>query len=126
MQVRSGSRSELSHRRGAASTRQLPLKRPPSIHARSGASPRNARFQAPSKHIVSEALKALAGFFALAMERGELRRADPHVTAAQFTALVMAEAGPRLYQADPAPLTLKQIRAMVRRGVDMFFNGAAP
>lgn len=73
----------------------------------------------------AEALKALAGFFALAMERGELRRADPHVTAAQFTALVMAEAGPRLYQADPAPLTLKQIRAMVRRGVDLFFNGAA-
>jgi hypothetical protein len=42
-----------------------------------------------------------------------------------FTALVMAETDVRLYQRDPPPLTLKQIRAMVGRGVEMFMRGAA-
>jgi AcrR family transcriptional regulator len=70
------------------------------------------------------AMKAIAELMKAAMERGELRRADPKVTAAHFTALVMAEADKRLYQRDPPPLTLKEVRQMVGRGVDMFMRGA--
>jgi len=71
------------------------------------------------------AMTAIAKLMSAAMDRGELRRSDPKVTAAHFTALVMAEADARLYQRDPPPLTLKQIRQMVGRGVDLFMRGAA-
>jgi hypothetical protein len=74
----------------------------------------------------AEAMEAVAGLMAAAMDRGELRRSDPKVAAKHFTALVMAETDVRLYQREPPPLTLKQIRAMVGRGVEMFMRGAAP
>jgi len=72
------------------------------------------------------AMEAIAGLMTAAMDRGELRRSDPKVAAMHFTALVTAETDVRLYQKDPPPLTLKQIRAMVSRGVEMFMRGAAP
>jgi len=73
----------------------------------------------------AEALKALAGVFEAAMARGDLRRADPQVTANQFMALVTAEINAYLFETDPQPLAPEQIRAMVGRAVAMFFHGAA-
>jgi AcrR family transcriptional regulator len=74
----------------------------------------------------SESVSALAALFASAMDRGDLRKADPRVTAMQFTALVTAEIGLRVYQRDPPRVAIRQIRQMVRRAVDVFFEGAAP
>jgi len=68
--------------------------------------------------------EAVAALMAHAMERGEIRRADPKVLAAHFTALVMAETSSRLYQIDPAPMALDDIRLMVRRAVETFLLGA--
>lgn len=73
----------------------------------------------------AEYVRTLAGFMDSAMQRGELRRLDPHVAALQFTALVTAETQLRLYQANPEPVPVEQIRVMVQRGVDMFLAGAA-
>ena len=70
--------------------------------------------------------EALAALFARAIERGELRRADPRVLAAHFSALVTSETSSRLYQMDPAPMALKDVRRMVRRAVETFLLGAAP
>ena len=70
--------------------------------------------------------EALAALFERAIERGELRRADPRVLAAHFSALVTSETSNRLYQMDPAPMALKDIRRMVRRAVETFLLGAAP
>ena len=70
--------------------------------------------------------EAVAALFARAIERGELRRADPKVLAAHFTALVTSETSNRLYQMDPAPMALDDIRGMVRRAVETFLLGAAP
>ncbi|RSZ39579.1 MULTISPECIES: TetR/AcrR family transcriptional regulator [unclassified Variovorax] len=71
-------------------------------------------------------LRTLAGFMDSAMQRGELRRLDPHVTALQFTSLVTAETQLRLYQSNPDPVSTDQIHEMVRRAVDMFLAGAVP
>ena len=70
--------------------------------------------------------EALAALFERAIERGELRRADPKVLAAHFSALVTSETSNRLYQMDPAPMALKDIHRMVRRAVETFLLGAAP
>jgi hypothetical protein len=48
------------------------------------------------------------------------------VLAAHFTALVTSETGHRLYQIDPAPMALAEVRQMVSRAVDTFLQGAAP
>ncbi len=70
--------------------------------------------------------EALAALFERAIGRGELRRADPKVLAAHFSALVTSETSSRLYQMDPAPIALKDIRRMVRRAVETFLLGSAP
>ena len=70
--------------------------------------------------------EALAALFERAIERGELRRADPKVLAAHFTALVTSETSNRLYQMDPPPMALDDIRLMVHRAVETFLLGAAP
>jgi AcrR family transcriptional regulator len=69
---------------------------------------------------------AVAGLFEAAIERGELRRADPKVLATQFTSLLTAETSPRLYERNPPPVAPEEIRAMVRRAVDTFLFGATP
>ncbi|WP_413739280.1 TetR/AcrR family transcriptional regulator C-terminal domain-containing protein [Sodalis sp. RH21] len=73
----------------------------------------------------SESIEVLSALLAAAMERGELRRADPHITALQFLALVTAESEVRLYQRNPQPLERDRIRQMVDRAVNMFLRGAA-
>ena len=70
--------------------------------------------------------EALGALFERAIERGELRRANPKVLAAHFTALVTSETSNRLYQMDPTPMALDDIRLMVRRAVETFLLGAAP
>lgn len=74
----------------------------------------------------AELLRAVAEFMGAAMERGQLRRADPYVTALQFTALATAETQQRLYEVNPPPVSQEQVREMVGRAVDMFLAGAAP
>ena len=61
-----------------------------------------------------------------AIERGELRRVDPKALAQQFGALLTSETSNRLYQRDPLPVPLDEIRRMVRRAVETFLYGAAP
>ena len=73
-----------------------------------------------------ECMSALAQLFASAMERGELRKADPRLTASQFTSLVTAEVQLRIYQRDPPLLTLRQVRQMAKSAVELFFRGAGP
>jgi len=73
----------------------------------------------------AEYVEKLAQLLARAVERGELRRLDPKVAASQFLALLTAETNTRVYQVAPPPLTVAQIRGMVRRAVEMFLLGAA-
>ena len=73
-----------------------------------------------------QSLVRLAAVLAAAMERGDMRRADPHVTAAQFLALVTAEVDERLYLRNPPPLSLNDIGLMVERATAMFFAATRP
>lgn len=73
----------------------------------------------------TEGIAALARLFSAAMARGWLHKADPKTRALQFLALITAEINARVYQRDPAPLSLARIRAMVGRAVAMFLHGAA-
>jgi AcrR family transcriptional regulator len=73
-----------------------------------------------------EANAALAGVLASAMKRGELRKANPELTASQFTSLVVAETSSRLLERDPKPMTIAQIRKIAKRATDFFFNGMQP
>lgn len=70
-----------------------------------------------------EAIQALAGFMAIAMEKGQLAQADALLRAQQFLALVTAETNMRLYQQNPAPLEIAEIRQLVLKAVDMFLRG---
>jgi len=73
-----------------------------------------------------ECVNALSTLLQREMDQGMLRKADPGVMAAYFLGLVSAEVEPRLYQRDPPPLSLQQIREMVERATEMFLAGAAP
>lgn len=72
-----------------------------------------------------ECIKALARLIKKAMDRKELRHADPELMAQYFLSLVTAESEVRIYQHHPAPLSSQQIRNMVDRAVQMFLGGAA-
>ncbi|MBC3919621.1 TetR/AcrR family transcriptional regulator [Undibacterium sp. CY18W] len=72
----------------------------------------------------AEAINAIAELLKAAMERGELRQADPKITALQFMALVTAENDMRLFQRDPPPVATEQVRAMVDRAIEAFLRGA--
>lgn len=71
-----------------------------------------------------ESVEILATFLASAMERGQLAQADAHLRALQFLALVTAQTNARVYQRNPAPLEIAEIRQMVSSAVDMFLRGA--
>ncbi|CAN5552587.1 TetR/AcrR family transcriptional regulator TvrR [soil metagenome] len=73
-----------------------------------------------------ECVMALSALLKAAMDRGDLRSADPEIMALHFLGLVTAETGIRLYQRNPPRLSAVQTRAMVERAVDMFMGGAAP
>jgi AcrR family transcriptional regulator len=72
-----------------------------------------------------EAVVALSILLKKAMDRGELRTANPEVMAQYFLGLVSAEIETRLFQRDPPPLSNQQIRGLVERAVEMFLTGAA-
>jgi AcrR family transcriptional regulator len=74
----------------------------------------------------SESVAAVAKVLGAAMDRRELRKADARVSAHQFLALITAEIEVRVYQRDPPPLSLRRIRVLVKRAVEMFLLGAAP
>lgn len=73
-----------------------------------------------------QSLARLATVLASAMERGDMRPADAHVTATQFLALVTAEVDERLFLRNPPPLSPAQIEAMVARATAMFFAATRP
>ena len=73
-----------------------------------------------------EANAALAEVLARAMKRGELRKADPKLTAGQFTSLVVAETSSRVLERNPKPMSVAQIRKIAKRATDFFFNGMRP
>ena len=72
-----------------------------------------------------ECIAGLSVLLKKAMDCGKLRASDPQILALYFLGLVSAETEIRLYQRDPPPLSLEQIRAIVGRAVDMFLAGAA-
>lgn len=67
---------------------------------------------------VAEALQA-------AMERGQLRRADPIVAAQHLLALINAEVQDRWFYRDKPPLTPVKARQMAERSIDVFLRGYA-
>ncbi|WP_332854467.1 TetR/AcrR family transcriptional regulator [Duganella sp. S19_KUP01_CR8] len=71
-------------------------------------------------------VETLAALLSGAMDRGDIRQADPTITAQQFLSLLTAEVDVRLYQRDPPPLSQQEIRQVVQRATDMFFAGATP
>lgn len=73
-----------------------------------------------------EATAALSRVLSSAMKRGELRKADPELTASQFTSLVIAETNSRILERDPKPMTIAQIRKIAKRATDFFFNAMRP
>lgn len=73
----------------------------------------------------SECVEVLASFLKVAMDKGQLAEADPRLRAIQFLALVTAETDMRIFQRDPEPLNLEQIRLLVSNAVDMFLRGGA-
>lgn len=74
----------------------------------------------------SECIAAISSVLGEAMDRGELRRADPRVAALQFTSLLTAETEMRIYQQEPPAITHAQIGEMVVRAVEQFLFGASP
>jgi len=74
----------------------------------------------------SESIAMLASVLESAMARGEIRRADATVAAQQYMALMTAEVSQRVFQRDPAVLSLKEIQQMVARAADLFFAGMTP
>lgn len=73
----------------------------------------------------TQCIEALAKLMAHGMERGDLRKLDPHVGAQQFLSLLTAEVNARMYLPSPPFLETAQIRQMVVRAVDAFLLGAA-
>ena len=67
----------------------------------------------------------LAGYLGLAMNRGELRRADARLAAAQFLAVIVADLQLRLAMGLPAPSRTEQ-RNVVTAGVEMFVRAYQP
>jgi AcrR family transcriptional regulator len=72
----------------------------------------------------SECMSALTKVLKRSMDEGLIRRANPVVAANQFTALITAETDQRLFEVNPAPASLRTIKKMAERAVDMFLNGA--
>lgn len=70
-----------------------------------------------------QCIDALAKFMALAMKNGDIRKADPQVTAMQFMSLLTAEINARLYLSDPPPVAAAEIHRKVERAADFFLMG---
>lgn len=75
---------------------------------------------------VSESMGTLSVVLAEAMSKGELTEGDPVTRAAQFTALVKAEADAMILKRDLPHYSTAKINQMVRNGVHLFLYGALP
>ncbi|HHS9578305.1 TPA: TetR/AcrR family transcriptional regulator [Raoultella planticola] len=75
---------------------------------------------------ISESMGTLSMLMAEAMRKGELTEGDPVIRAAQFTALVKAEADAMILKRDLPRYTSAQINLMARKGVHLFLYGALP
>lgn len=73
-----------------------------------------------------QSIEALANFMGIAMKNGDIRKADPQVTAMQFMSLLTAEIGARIFLRDSPPVAAAEIHRKVERAVDFFLMGAAP
>lgn len=72
----------------------------------------------------SECMSVLTKVLKRSMDEGLIRRVNPVVAANQLTALITAETDQRLFEVNPAPVSLRTIKKMAERAVDMFLNGA--
>jgi TetR/AcrR family transcriptional regulator, mexJK operon transcriptional repressor len=63
----------------------------------------------------------LAGYLSLAMKRGELRKANPRIAAAQFLAVIVGDLQLRLAMGLDPPSRAEQ-RSVVTAGVEMFLR----
>jgi AcrR family transcriptional regulator len=71
----------------------------------------------------AQGLLLLAGALRAAMDRGELREADPLTAAQHFEGLLTSETNPRLFQQNPAPVTERQASLIAERAANAFLNG---
>lgn len=67
----------------------------------------------------------LAGYLAQAMKRGELRKANPRLAAAQFLAVIVGDLQLRMAMGLPSPSRAEQ-RNVAKAGVDMFIRAYEP
>lgn len=74
----------------------------------------------------AESINLLGRLLAAFMEKGQLRKADAHVSAQQLLALVTAEVNARLYQRAPAKVSKAEVRRMSERAIETFLFGMAP
>jgi AcrR family transcriptional regulator len=72
-----------------------------------------------------ESVEKLSVLMSAAMDRQELRLADPLLKATQFLSLLTAEIDMRVFQRELQPVSLSRIREMVSNAVTMFLAGAA-
>jgi AcrR family transcriptional regulator len=61
-----------------------------------------------------------------AMERGEIRKADPWTAAQHYRGLLETDAAERAFLSFPTPLTDELLHKAVREGVDAFMRAYAP
>lgn len=70
----------------------------------------------------TKGMQVTAHFFEQAMSAGQIRRADPHVVAAHFRALLESEVCESGLFNARAELTAKEMKAAVARAVDVFIR----
>lgn len=75
---------------------------------------------------IRESMETLGRVLGEAVQKGELREAEPMLLASQFTALVKAETDVLLLRRDIPLFSPQQIAQMVSRAVRLFLYGAAP
>ncbi len=75
---------------------------------------------------ISESMGTLSMLMAEAMRKGELTEGDPVIRAAQFTALVKAEADAMILKRDLPRYTSAQINLMARKGAFVSLWRASP
>lgn len=73
---------------------------------------------------IRESMETLARVMGEAVQKGELRDAEPMLLASQFTALVKAETDALLLKREIPLFSREQIGAMVTRAVRLFLYGA--
>ena len=72
-----------------------------------------------------EGLRMMAAALQAAMDRGQLRAADPVAAAHHLEGLLTSETRGRLFQQNPEPVRPAAARKIAERAVDTFLNGYA-